>query len=385
MEYGALTAEQRQVYARTRTTSHEWRMEVLDLDHRLQGDLTPAALAGQVDFNRDADAPRASGTLDLIDDDGTVLDLDLRHLVRITHGLWVPEFADTVWTPVITARPMIPEDKGEVVGLALHGKDSFGLREGHPRRTWGKHRYVASVIRDMHEDIGESKFRVDPSLLTGKAPKLAGKVQTGGPNQEQCPTLVSRRLASAHGIEAEYDAEGYLCIRRPAKAPAARWSDDPDDPDFGGLLSTMTWRRDLTVIRNHVVATGKPTGKGKSRRKRQRTATAPPGHIYSPQSLKRGGVPDRITAYLNLPSVASLAELQRRADAQLARLLTEHPVAQMQVIPRYDLSHGALVEASRITGKAGQWRLQDASLPITSTGEDVSMSIGYRTDLKVAL
>jgi hypothetical protein len=348
------------------------RVQVLDLDHTFLADVSTEVTAegSSLTLDRNNDIERAA-TLTVIDLSGTVADLDLRHLVRIEHGTHTPALDDWVWTKTITGRVMTPTDTGDTAKLELHGKESFGLMPGAPTRKWPKGKPVAAAIRDMHADIGETRFRISADLLGDGAPRLANPVHSGGADEEKAPTRVSRRLANKASLQYFHDADGYLVVRRPPGSPLAVWSEAPDDESVTPLVSRIEWTRDLQEVRNVVRAKGKKT--------LHYTATAPAPHIFSPDSLKRGGVPGRLVHYWTDTTISRQAELNAGAERTLNELLTEKTSAKMNVVPVFHVGPQDLIEARRRDGKWGQWFLQEASIPL---GPNEDMSVGYLPNVK---
>jgi hypothetical protein len=369
LSYFALTPPQRAAYTAAlgqQTARTDLRVTVLNLDHVHQGDISKSVTDGTLTFDRNNDVER-SATVSAYDVDGYVGDLDLRHLVRVEHGLKVEhaDLDDWVFTPAITGRVVQPSDDGDVTQLELHGKEMFGLMPGAPTREWPQGRLTASVIRDMLTDIGEAHFSITPSLLVAGAPKLSNKVHSGGADEEKAPTRVARRLANQAGIQVFWDAMGVCVIRKEPETPAATWSENPDS-SVTPLTSRLRWSRDLREVRNVVSAKGK--------RGINVTVYAPSSHIYSSVSLKRGGKLGHLIHYWEEPSIGSASVLRSRATATLNGLLTERTDAKFDAVPAYHVGPHDLIEAQRRDGKWGRWWMATASIPL---GSDGTMSVGY--------
>jgi hypothetical protein len=374
LSYETLTTVQRASYydeLANPIARSDLRASVLSLDHAFQGDISRSveAQGSSVALSRDSDVER-SCMLTAIDLDGDLTELDLRNLVRVEHGLYVPDLSDWVFTKVITGRVMMPSDNGDTISLEIHGKESFGLLPGAPSRTWTQGRTVAGAIQAMFEDIGETFFRISPELLGANAPKLSGPVQTGGPDEEKAPTRVARRLGNRADLQVFWDAEGYLVVRRPPEAPLAVWTEEtePTKPSVTPLNSRIQWSRDLRDVRNVVQAKGK--------RALRAEVVAPATHIYAPSSpgMMRGGKPGRLVHYWEDTTISRQSELVDRANKVLTDLLNEKTSAKMDVTPVFHVGQQDLIGARRSDGKWGQWFLQDANIPL-SLGE--SMTVGY--------
>lgn len=377
IRWATLTPDQRDTYLTALRSPHakaSLQVHVLDLDHRHGGDLSKQTLLeGQTTLSRGADVDRTC-QLTVYDAD-EVYDLDLRHLVRVEHGLVVPDLGDVVWVPVFTGRAMAPSDNGDTLQVELHGKETFALNPGAPARKWGKGTPVAKAIRDMLSDLGERFFDIPASLLTG-APKLAGDVQSGGPDEEKAPWRIARRIAGQADLQVFYDAMGVCVVRSPPQTPEAVWAESadpslPGDESTTPLTSRIVWGRDLKEVRNVVSAKG--------RKNLHVSVTAAAEHVFSPSSLARGGVPGRLVHYWEDRSVGARAELTRRAQRILDQVLTETTNARFDAGPVFHVGPHDLIEAKRRDGKWGRWYLQEASIPFDPGN---AMSVGYQPNVR---
>lgn len=348
----------------TRTSA---RVQVLNLDHKFLGEFGDHLTDAQASFNRGAEVDR-SASLTFVDLADTLAELDLRHLVRVEHGVEVD--GDMIWVPVITGRVMAGTDDGDTSSVEIHGKESFGLLPGAPANPRPKGQSVAGVIRDMFEEIGESKFRIARSLLNG-GPKLTNAIHTGGPDPDKAPMMVARRLCRKRDLQVFFDAEGYLVVRRPPTEPLVTWADDEDSPELGSAqTSPIRWTRDLRNIRNTIVA----RGKGDVRV----TVDADDlykGHVYSPSSLRRGGVPGRLKHYWRDEAITRERALRQGAESVLRKLLVERSQASLSCVPTFHAGPHDLGRAVRRDGRWADFYINEASIPILGDGD---MTVGYQ-------
>jgi hypothetical protein len=279
-------------------------VDLLNLDHKHIQSLDHEFDDGQVNFNRGADISRSLQAA-FIDPSGDLLDLDLRYLLQIKHHLWVPSLSKWAITPVFTGRVVAPSSEGDVSKVEAHGKETFGLMPGAPRRKWNSGRRVVNVIRNMFEDIGETKFRISPGIRA----ELHADVQSGGRDPDKAPTRVARAIAGQHGLQVFWDELGYLVVRRPPKTPIVTWSEETDltaaqERTMVPATSPIAFTRDLRNVRNVVVATGK--------KKLSYVASADRNHVFSPHSLTRGGRPGRLIEYWEAEASSATSTRPRR-------------------------------------------------------------------------
>lgn len=331
------------------------RVNVLDLDHKHLGSIGGRLLDGQVLLSRRSDV-NFSANLTLVDIDTDLADLDLRHLISVQHGVLTEDYG-WLWLPAIVGRIAATSDDGDLAELTLHDKSSFGLLPGAPERTWEEGMPVGRAIHDMFEDIGETRFSIPRSLRTG-GPKLARDVDSGGPDENNAPTRVARRMARGR-LHFFFDQRGRCTVRRPMGKPVLTWTEAEG-------TSRIRWDRDLTTIRNYVIARGR---KGVRAR-----VSAPPRHLFSPQTLVRGGKPTRLVHYFTDESIARERELERAAERELNRMLRERSEAQFACPPTFLAGPFDLVRAERSDGRFGEFWLSEASLPL---GEG-DMTVGYQ-------
>lgn len=357
------------------------RALVLDLDHKPVGTLPVEG--GQVRWNASADVVTEATVAS--SDARDALDLDLRNLVRAEMGIETD--LGRLWCPTITGWVVAPTDHGDSAEFTLHDKTAIGL-VANRRQKFGENRYVGDVIREANEAIGETRFDIPRSLREG-GPKLGRVVHMGGPNPDKAITRMCKRLARRADLQFYADQLGRIVVRRPPKHPSASWVEEDPDSDSpresdGGILGPLSFQRDLTKVRNRVVAKGR---KGLRLSKDEQETNilekfviyngvieAPPDHAYSPRNLARNGVRLELTHYFTDDSIDSRAELRDAAIGVLRRLLIDRADVTFasSAVPwanPFDLSH-----ARRLDGRYADFRMPTGSMDLDWSG----MTVGYQ-------
>lgn len=342
------------------------RVKVLDLDHKPLGQLD-GVLGGQVRWDRRGDF-QTQGTI-MVSEFGDPWDLDLRHLLRPEMGV-VTETHGTLWCPLMTGWVTHPRDAGHEVEYGITDKMAMGLLSSRRGKS-GRNEHVGKVIRDIFEQLGETKFNIPDHLITG-GPKVGQRIQWGGGNPDRSGTRIARRLAKGHDLQVFTDQLGRVTVRRPPKEPALSWIEEPDDddPPEARLLQPISWARDLTTIRNVVIGAGK-----KGLRSRAVTRDR---YTYSPERLQRGKAGSKVPLLLEHrfadDSLNRQGELDDATEAMLRRLSVERADVQIASTPApwilpHDLLHGR-----KSNGKATDFWMVTGSIELDGS----SMAIGYQ-------
>jgi hypothetical protein len=347
----AYVAAQAQESTKTRV-----EVDLLDLNHKHLHSLDYELIDGQVDFTKGTDVSRLlqAGFYDPGDD---LLDLDLRHMLRVKHHLWVPALSQWVVTPMFTGQVVVPSSDGDLTTLEAHGKETFALQPGARRRTWKDGRKVSSCIREMFEGLGETKFRISPGLKA----ELKSDAASGGRDPDKYPWRVAQKMARAAGYQLFYDELGFLVLRKRPRSPIITWSEGA-----GALNTPVSFTRDMRQVRNVVHAFGK--------KKLELEVSADRRHLFSPENLRRGGVRGRRVEYLDLESVANRADLREKAKDRLDELLTDVTTATFECLPAYHVGPCDRVKAVKRNGKFGEFYPEEASVPLG----DGAMTVGYQ-------
>lgn len=354
------------------------RATVLDLNHKPLGPLSISG--GQVRWNRAADivteATVESG------DERDVRDLDLHHLVRVDMGIATD--LGKLWCPVITGWVTAVTDAGSSSEFGLHDKSGIGL-VARRRQKFGPNQHVGQVVHDMFEAIGEERFNI-PRKLREDGPKLGQTVHVGGHDDAKAPTRMAKLLARKHGLQFFYSADGRCTLRRPPDQPAVKWSDG-DDSD-AKLLAEVVFTRDLTTIRNKVVAKGRkqlnfenrdkndtgPDDRGPDFKALEAPVEADPGDRYSAKNLRRGGVGLDMQHFLNADTVDSIKDLRESAGDTLRKLLKDRADVTIRSSAVPWINPFDLLSARRLDGTFHDFWMQQGSMEFDWS----DLTVGYQ-------
>lgn len=363
--------------------SRVWvRAHALDLNHKPLGELS--VMGGQVNWNRAADIA-TEATIET-GDARDARDLDLRNLVRVEMG--ADTSAGRLWCPVITGWVTAVTDAGSRSEFGLHDKSGIGL-VARRRQKFGPNQHVGQAIHDMFAAIGEERFDI-PRRFREDGPKLGSTVHVGGHDEAKAPTRMAKTLARKHGFQFFYSADGRCTLRRPPKRPAVKWSEG-DDSD-AKVLDEITWTRDLTTIRNKVVAKGRkqlnfenrdkndtgPDDTGPDFRRLNEPVEADPGEAYSARNLRRGGVGLDLHHFLNADTVDSAKELRESAQDTLRKLLRDRADVTLRSSAVPWLNPYDLLSARRADGAFADFWMNEGSMDLGWADLTVGFQQTYR-------
>lgn len=345
------------------------RVDVLDLNHNHLGSYRNVLMGGAIQHNRGGDSDR-QGTLPMLDFANDLADLDLRYLLQVQHGVQLAN-GDTEWHTMMTGRVVDSADDGDVTTVEIHDKMTLALAAGFRHRTWNKGMPVGRMIRDMFEDIGETRFKIPRALIEG-GPRLTSRVVSGGPDEQKAPARVALRVARGR-LQVFYDGEGSLVVRRAPTQPLVTWVEDDDDQPGVAATSPIRWDREFRSVRNTVVAKGK--------KKLEETVTVDDlmkGHVYSPSNLQRGGKPrsGQHIHYWSNDRISRRRVLRAAALKVLREVVAERAGASMECVPTPWVGAYDLVRAERRDGRVAEFFLNEATIPIIGEGD---MTVGYQT------
>lgn len=347
------------------------KVDVLNLNHQHLASFQQELIGGSVQHNRGGDVARQA-SLTLADTADDLVDLDLRHLVQVHHGVEVA--GDYLWCPMFTGQVAAPADNGDgTASLECFDKMVLALQAGRRHRPWHKGMPVGRMIHDMFEDIGETRFNIPRALKEG-GPRLTSRVVSGGPDEAKAPGRVALRVTRGR-LQVFYDALGRLTVRRIPDEPVVTWTDVDLDPDIdlgSAQTSPIRWSRDLTTIRNTVVAKGK-----KKLRVTVDTDDLMKNHIYSPGNLQRGGKPQsgHYIHYWANDKIAREKLLRAAALKILRQVLAERSGATLDCVPTPWVGPHDLAAAERRDGRRAEFFLDEATIPILGDGD---MTVGYQ-------
>lgn len=344
-------------------------IRLLTLSGRYMTALRPVGIDGQINFlNEDINRTLQLGLFDpdhrLHLDSAAPTDgaLGLNRLIQIRHGLYVPSLAKWIWVDAFTGRPSVVDRDGDSIVIEAQGKECRHLR-GVPSATIPKGIPVVRAIREGLQAAGEVRTAI-PSATVIKT-KVGKNTPIGGPNPENQPWKVWKRLAASAGCQLYMDGSGIPTLRRIPQKPSFTWTEDT-------ILSRIKVGNDLTTIRNRVVASGA--------KKVRAVANANGSNPFSAKNLASGGVPWSNTEFFDNPGLTTNAKAQVFANQKLRELLTEQIDVSFDAIPVYHVNPGDVCRVEHPDG-AFDFVFREGAAPIMASPgegeqEGFPMSIG---------
>lgn len=373
MNIGLSTAQKMELYELLHT-SHRLhiRLQLMDLNHKYIGDLSPMFMEGTVDIDSTADITRSTSltlfdqtrSLQLASDDPDEGAAFPSRMIQIWYC--VGNIKGTKWyeIPIFTGPVTKADRDGFVLSVECVGKEILGMNAVWTARTWKKGwNKVALAVAMLREMGGETKFDV---IKDSKAtsPKQIAIVRGGvGPYNR------AKALGRSLGLHTFYDGRGYFRIRRYPSKPSWTFSSawTADDPQVSFNIDELI---------NAVEITGaKPKGAKKPVSWR---GIAPAAHPLSPQSLARGGVPQYKPYVEQNSDLRTVAECKEYGETILRNGLLQGIDMSFECFPVPLLEEGDILALGTDTYSTST-RLQQATIPLKA-GE--FMSVGFNKKVK---
>lgn len=375
IDIGLSASEMRQV-VKTLASPHEVAVQVhvLDLDHRVMGQITTKAVSGQVNVDcRTIDAPTRQLQLELVDPTGAInVDSDdgrprINRMIRVHYLLYVGGIVnDMVAIPVFTGPISYCKREGNVLTIEALGKEALSDRPSGRAKTWPKNRNRVSVVQAILEDLtGETRFRFPKGTTARTAKAISLKA-------ESTPWVHARALTKTMNMQLFYDGRGTCRMRRRPIRAAYTFRDGPG----GTILTPPKTSENTRDIVNRVVVYG-ATPKGKKAPLRGQ-AFLHESHMYSCQSLRRGGKLGYRTETITDDSLRS----QKEVDALAARRIKEIEIDEQEVtfeclaFPLLEEGDAVVVDSAELKMTA---RVDQFSLGL---GHGGTTTIGYLAPIK---
>lgn len=334
------------------------RIQVLDLNHNHLGDLTNRFLAGQVDIDITSDVSR---TLDMdILDPFYELGMDVANpnngsmfmdkMIRCYYCVSPPNMSMSYDVPVFTGPINKMDRKGPILSVEAQGKERLALTTLRNALTYNKNKRVTSVIKDMLDLTGETRYNITTNTSRTTSVHAYAKDVTYWASAQS--------LASSLGYHMYYDGLGTLQLR--PRVSSSVWSFND-----ANLLSYPQPGYTLDNVFNVVEVTG-ATPKGAKRAVGYR-AVADRSHPLSPWTIGRGGQPRSIIHVVQDTSVRTTAKAKALALRTLKADLLMSLDTQFDALPNPLLEE---YDPYRITTPtwADSGALQKMSLPLTADG-----------------
>lgn len=343
------------------------RVQVLDLDHNVVGEVTGGVLSGQVDVDETADVGRTC-TLEILDP-GNKLGLlgnsptdppvYASRMIRIWYRVRVREFDRWVDVPIFTGPISKADQSQNPGGVTIEGQSKeWWLQQATSRNyRYARGARKTDIISKVLEANGE-RFR----QITRWNARTTSDVVIA-PAQAPWPILrgIARYVGGNSSTYPWLGYDGMGVCRLKSHSQNERWHFDDSQ-----LLAEPKVSFDTDRMRNFIVVTGNDTGT--SKKPIQKTARAPKSHPFSPENLGRNGVPRFVREDIQA-DVANGKAAQQLADDTLSdRLMAGVDVEwSSPVIPHLEPR-----DVVRVTHGTWSWPVQVMKFTIPLGGEAMS-------------
>lgn len=350
-------------------TSHRIAVTVqlLTMEHKAVGNLTPYLLGGQLTMDAQATEATRQVTLELIDpfhklhldsdtpDDGS---LYFHRMIRVVYHVMDADGADIFHIPLFTGPLSKAERNGYVLNVTAVGKEKLSMSAVWKGKTYKKNAQKTWVIKDILGNLG-GEMRMDIPNLKDKLPADLSV------NREKTPWSAAQKVARSMGMQLFYDGRGICRLRKKPKNVCFEFRQKRS------LLSLPQVSYDAEGAINAIqIIGGKPP---KSKKKITYRMIAPRAHPLSPHKLGRWGKPRYLPEVIEDSKIRSKKEARNRCRDRLKEVLFEQVEVAFDslVIPFLEEMDVCRVVSDEFTGK---FRLTKMTIPFTADGVS---SIGY--------
>jgi len=348
------------------------RMQMMDLSHNHEKDISDIFLDGQVDYDDEGDV-EASASLQFFDP-SNIMDIVSNspnhgamfadRMIRVL--FCVGRVDGTKWfvVPLITG-PITKLDRDRnFINCNISGKE-YLLYSSGVVATYGSKRQITDVMTDILRDNGEKKFSVKK-----RSKKLNKKLAVGG--TENTPWSAIKSLAGALGDVVAYDGNGAFYHRD--KNTKSMFTFDETkmttEPQFGYNLDNL--------INRVKVIGAKP--KGKKTMRVSSTVTAPKSHPLSPHALGRNGKPRYYTLTIEDEKLKSKKACRNLAKRRLKQGLMEAQEASFETLAVPHLQKGDFVTVKTANFQT-KVPCRKRSISLKTPGK---MTFGFNKNMKPA-
>lgn len=354
-------------------TSHriEVGVELMNLSHKYEADLSKRLLGGQVDIDATATEATRSLTMELLDpakelaldgwapDDGSIY---FTKQIKIIYSVISLDRADRFDIPIFCGPITKAERNGVVVSVTGMGKEKLAQSQLWKSKTYKSKAKKIFVMKHIMVNLGgEKPAKVN---IEGESASLPKKLTLDRDNTAW-DTVQRIAKSMSGGKFVFYDGRGVCNLRGKNRKVQFTFKEK------GALLSSPTCSFDAENVVNCVEVIG---GKPRKNAKRIRyKAVAPKKHILSPKKMGRFGNARFLPITIQDDSIKSKKEAKRVARSTLKRLMAEQIEVAFEALPIPFLEENdwCAVESEQYTG---QFRLQKMSIPLTAGS---ASSIGY--------
>lgn len=348
------------------------RIQILDLDHKYISDVSRRLIAGQVDFDADADITQTLSitlfdphnemdiTTDSPNDGAAFMDRQ----VKVTYCIAPPD--ESVWYECpLFCGPMTKVDRqDDAVNIECAGKEFLLAVSVYTPATYKKGKRKTDVVVDLLRDYGEQRYSVKASTST--LPKDLAV------SHQSVPWTVIKSVVNTLGQMIFYDGRGYAIMRRRPSSAVFTFGKNmiTSKPQIG--FST-----DKLINAARVVG-AKPKGKNKTPVSFKMRAAS--SHPLSPYALGRtvGGVrkPRDYMANIEDESLKTVAACKAVAEERVRVGLIEGVEVAFEslVVPHLQINDVFKVHTDDFAVDA---RFRKASFSLTSA----KATYGYTKNL----
>jgi len=365
-----LSFAQQQAFHATLASSHSIAVlvHVLDLNHKVLGELSSRLLGGQVNVDISGETASRSASVTFSDPDRTMnfvgdspddTSLFMDRMIRIHYCVTGPLLTGWVTVPIFTGPvTSVSRDDG-TVQVECQGKEILAQGIAYTPHTYAKGWLRTTLIREIMFQAGETRFGLDTFTA-----KTATPVSLGGGS---IPWDWAKSLASGMGAQIFYDGRGVLRVR---KAPSSTQFTFRHG-DGGSLVGAPSLSYRLDDVKNIVrVRGGVPAG---AKSAITVDAVAPRAHPLSPWKLGRNGQPRYLLETIEDDTIKSRADALYVASARLDQLMMQSTDVAFDVLPLPHLEPGDLI---RLQTPDFSTALRANVFVIPLTAGD-TMSVGY--------
>lgn len=314
-----LSAADLAAYERGLLSDHKMRVlvQVLDLDHHVQGEATGVVLSGSVDIDVEQDVMRTC-TME-ISDPGNRLGLDapgISHaalyadrMLQVHYGVWSHEYPHWVDMPIFAGPIMSLRRSRHSISLTASSKE---VMVNQPQsRTWrfGPGTPKTSIMRRVLADCGETHVSIPSWSDRISSPWVCWSSEAPWPKLQQLAYSLASR---DHGTDPllHYNGAGWVVLKPHSENTAWKFTRDTD------MLTEPDITSDLSQVKNFIVVSGAKNKNGTV----HAYASLPDSHPLSAKSLARGGVRRNLREEIQDDQITTTAQAKRIAQARLDRL-----------------------------------------------------------------
>lgn len=346
-------------------------VRLMDTSHNYISDLSRHFIDGNVSVDGTASTSDRGLDITLLDPLRAIhLDADspspsavfVTNMISVVTTVTAPSGSPWFNIPVFTGPIDDIQRNGVMLNIKCLGKEVLSSDDMWVGRTWHKNTLKTSIITQLLQAAGETKFSF--------APSNARTTSVTSVKKDQKPWIVAKQIAASMGMQLFYDARG-VCRMRPWPSAHSLTCDDAI------LKSQPQVGYDLKSASNAVeVIGGVPKG---SKKRIQYRLVAPDSHPLSPSRVGRNGVPRYLNPIrIDDTNIRSLAAAKNLAESLLSAALLESIDTTFDILP-WPLLEPMDVVYLNYNKYAVATRVNKFTIPLKNNG---STNVGYIRRIK---